>query len=65
MRILLIEDDKMIGESLSHALKNSGYAVDWARDGDIGEESLKPRQPLQALRQVLLEMDGQCVTFAL
>jgi len=41
MRILLIEDDKMIGESLVHALKNSGYAVDWARDGDMGEESLK------------------------
>lgn len=41
MKILLIEDDKMIGESLMHALKNSGYAVDWARDGDMGEESLK------------------------
>ena len=41
MRILLVEDDKMIGESLMHALRNSGYAVDWARDGDIGEESLQ------------------------
>lgn len=41
MRILLIEDDKMIGESLMHALKSSGYAVDWARDGEMGEESLK------------------------
>lgn len=41
MRILLIEDDRMIGESLLHALKSSGYAVDWARDGDMGEESLK------------------------
>lgn len=40
MRILLIEDDRMIGESLTHALKNSGYAVDWARDGDTGEISL-------------------------
>ena len=40
MKILLIEDDKMIGESLTHALKQSGYAVDWARDGDIGEELL-------------------------
>ncbi len=41
MKILLIEDDKMIGESLIQALKQSGYAVDWARDGDMGEESLK------------------------
>lgn len=40
MKILLIEDDQMIGESLSHALKSAGYAVDWARDGQIGEESL-------------------------
>ncbi|MET0155899.1 MAG: response regulator [Rickettsiales bacterium] len=40
MRILLIEDDKMIGESLVHALKNGGYVVDWARDGDTGEVSL-------------------------
>ena len=41
MKILLIEDDKMIGESLTHALKGSGYAVDWARDGEMGEESLR------------------------
>lgn len=41
MKLLLIEDDNMIGESLSQALKNSGYAVDWARDGDTGEDSLK------------------------
>lgn len=40
MKILLIEDDKMIGESLTHALKGGGYAVDWARDGETGEESL-------------------------
>ena len=41
MKILLIEDDEMIAESLTHALRSSAYAVDWARDGDIGEESLK------------------------
>lgn len=41
MKILLIEDDKMIAESLLHALRQSGYAVDWARDGEMGEDSLK------------------------
>ena len=40
MKILLIEDDQMIGESLAHALKSVGYAVDWAQDGQTGEESL-------------------------
>lgn len=41
MRILLIEDDTMVGESLVQALKAGGYAVDWAQDGEIGEESLR------------------------
>jgi DNA-binding response OmpR family regulator len=41
MRILLIEDDTMIGESLSHALRASGYSVDWAKDGEAGELSLQ------------------------
>lgn len=36
MRILLIEDDQMIGESVSESLKDSGYAVDWVKDGDSG-----------------------------
>ena len=34
MRILLVEDDEMIGESLRHALKGQGYAVDWVKDGN-------------------------------
>lgn len=33
MRVLLVEDDKMIGEALSYALKDAAYAVDWVRDG--------------------------------
>ncbi|MFZ4540806.1 MAG: response regulator [Rickettsiales bacterium] len=41
MRILLVEDDTMIGESLTHALRSSGYSVDWAKDGDAGELSLQ------------------------
>src|SRR5688572_27069735 len=40
MRILLVEDDKMIGEILCQALRRSGYAVDWAKDGETAEESL-------------------------
>jgi DNA-binding response OmpR family regulator len=40
MRILLIEDDPMIGKSLAHALKQQGMSVDWARTGNEGQEAL-------------------------
>lgn len=40
MRILLVEDDVMIGESLRHALKGSGYTVNWVQDGDLALYSL-------------------------
>ena len=33
MRILLVEDDPMIGEAVSIALKDAAYAVDWVKDG--------------------------------
>ena len=33
MRLLLVEDDLMIGESLEASLQQAQYAVDWVRDG--------------------------------
>ncbi len=33
MRILLVEDDSMIGEAIIVALKDAAYAVDWVKDG--------------------------------
>lgn len=33
MRLLLVEDDAMIGRSLQQGLQQDGYAVDWERDG--------------------------------
>jgi two-component system, OmpR family, response regulator QseB len=41
MKILLIEDDLMIGHSLSQFLKNEGYAVNWCQDGKSGDQALK------------------------
>jgi DNA-binding response OmpR family regulator len=32
MRLLLVEDDRMIGDSLRQALRDDGYAVDWVYD---------------------------------
>ena len=40
MRILLIEDDLMIGKTLSQALQQDGYAVDWVTDGTAGKLAL-------------------------
>ncbi|HEY6640560.1 response regulator transcription factor [Povalibacter sp.] len=33
MRLLLVEDDEMIGRSLVRALRDDGYEVDWTQDG--------------------------------
>jgi len=33
MRILLVEDDQMIGTAISVALKDAAYAMDWIKDG--------------------------------
>jgi two-component system OmpR family response regulator/two-component system response regulator QseB len=40
MRLLLVEDDRMIGESLQRALRLEGYAVDWVRDATAAEATL-------------------------
>ncbi len=34
MRVLLIEDDGMIGRAVQQALKDAAYAVDWVTDGE-------------------------------
>lgn len=36
MRLLLIEDDPMIGAAVQRGLRQEGYAVDWVRDGGAG-----------------------------
>ena len=41
MRLLLIEDDRMIGEGLLQALSDANFVVDWARNGTDGEEALR------------------------
>jgi two-component system OmpR family response regulator len=33
MRVLLVEDDAMIGEAVQGALKDASYAADWVKDG--------------------------------
>ncbi|MBL8416507.1 MAG: response regulator [Propionivibrio sp.] len=37
MRLLLVEDDRMIGTSVQSGLRQEGYSVDWVRDGSAAE----------------------------
>lgn len=34
MRVLLVEDDPMIGSVVQNALRDASYAADWVRDGE-------------------------------
>src|SRR6266853_6020995 len=37
MRLLLVEDDPMIGDSIRQGLRQDGFAVDWVEDGEAAE----------------------------
>jgi len=41
VRVLLVEDDNMIGEAVSIALKDACYAVDWVKDGATASRTLE------------------------
>ncbi len=41
MRLLLVEDDTMIGQSVRAGLRHDGFAVDWVQDGKSAEFALK------------------------
>ncbi len=40
MRVLLVEDDRMIGASVQRGLRRDGIAVDWVQDGSAAESAL-------------------------
>lgn len=66
MRILLVEDDPMIGEQLLDLLRAESYAVDWVRDGELADTALQT----QSYDLVLLDLglprrDGMSVLKAL
>jgi DNA-binding response OmpR family regulator len=43
MRLLLVEDDTMIGESVLDLLRAEHYAVDWVKDGEMVETAMRSR----------------------
>jgi len=40
MRVLLVEDDAMIGEAIQAALKDASYAADWVKSGETALTAL-------------------------
>lgn len=40
MRLLLVEDDPVLGDGLSTGLSQAGFTVDWMKDGAQGEAAL-------------------------
>jgi two-component system OmpR family response regulator/two-component system response regulator QseB len=47
MRILLAEDDPLLGDGLRAGLRQLGFQVDWVRDGEAAERELRA-QPYEA-----------------
>ena len=41
MRLLLVEDDEMLGDAIRAGLVQDGYTVDWMKDGASAEAALK------------------------
>lgn len=52
MRVLLVEDDAMIGEAVRDALKEQSYAVDWVKNGSEAAATLD----VQSYDLVLLDL---------
>ena len=40
MRVLVIEDDALLGDAIQAGLRQAGYAVDWMKDGVSADQAL-------------------------
>jgi len=59
MRVLLVEDDSMIGAAAQQGLRGEGYTVDWVRDGKEADAALRAaRYDLALLDLGLPHRDG-------
>jgi DNA-binding response OmpR family regulator len=41
MRILLVEDDELLGDGLQAGLRHCGFNADWLQDGELARNALK------------------------
>jgi len=66
MRLLLVEDDEILGDGLVAGLTMEGYAVDWLTNGKLADEALKLNSyELIVLDLNLPDMDGLSILRAL
>jgi DNA-binding response OmpR family regulator len=62
MRILLAEDDPLLGDALRVGLRQLGFQVDWVRDGDAAERELRAQPYVAAVLDLgLPRKDGMDV----
>ena len=65
MRILLVEDDALLGDGLRAGLRQLGFQVDWVRDGEAAERELRAEPYAAAVLDLgLPKRDGMDVLAA-
>jgi two-component system OmpR family response regulator/two-component system response regulator QseB len=65
MRILLAEDDPLLGDGLRAGLRQLGFLVDWVRDGEAAERELRAQPYAAAVLDLGLPLqDGLAVLAA-
>lgn len=66
MRILLAEDDPLLGDGLRAGLRQHGYQVDWVRDGEAAEREIATEAYAAAVLDLgLPRQDGMDVLAAI
>jgi two-component system OmpR family response regulator/two-component system response regulator QseB len=66
MRILLAEDDPLLGDGLRAGLRQRGFLVDWVRDGVAAERELRAQPYAAAVLDLGLPLrDGMAVLAAI
>ncbi len=59
VRILLIEDDPLLGDGIRAGLRQQGFQVDWVRDGEAAQRELRAHPYAAAVLDLgLPRMDG-------
>jgi two-component system response regulator QseB len=58
MRLLLVEDDVMVGEAVRTGLQDDGFVVDWVRDGAAAEAAIAAHEPALVLLDLGLPKKG-------
>ncbi|AFT85708.1 response regulator [Paraburkholderia phenoliruptrix] len=59
MRILLVEDDPLLGDGIRAGLRQQGFQVDWVQDGEAAQRELRAQPYAAAVLDLgLPRMDG-------